>query len=202
MAAGGVDTASAAPPDALVAAAKQEGQLTVIALPHDWCGYGALIAGFQKKYGINDQRAESGCGFGRRSRSDQGEQGQQGAAGAGRDRRGSVVRPDRKGRRPAAAVQGGDVERDSRLSPRMRTATGTAITTACCAFEVNADMIDKVPADWGDLLKSGLQERRVARGRSALGQPGDPGRLRGGPVAKQGRCEQGRSGAASSSSPT
>ena len=32
--------ALAAPPDALVAAAKKEGQLTVIALPHDWCGYG------------------------------------------------------------------------------------------------------------------------------------------------------------------
>ena len=29
--------------DDLVAAAKKEGQLTVIALPHDWCGYGALI---------------------------------------------------------------------------------------------------------------------------------------------------------------
>ena len=40
--------AVAAPPDALVAAAKQEGQLTVIALPHDWCGYGPMISDFQK----------------------------------------------------------------------------------------------------------------------------------------------------------
>ena len=40
VAAAGAGSASAAPPDALVAAAKQEGQLTVIALPHDWCGYG------------------------------------------------------------------------------------------------------------------------------------------------------------------
>ena len=31
-----------APAD-LVAAAKQEGQLTTIALPHDWCGYGGVI---------------------------------------------------------------------------------------------------------------------------------------------------------------
>src|SRR6202044_2837379 len=29
--------------DDLIAAAKKEGQLTVIALPRDWCGYGALI---------------------------------------------------------------------------------------------------------------------------------------------------------------
>ena len=34
--------------DALVAAAKQEGTLNVIALPPDWANYGALIDGFQK----------------------------------------------------------------------------------------------------------------------------------------------------------
>ncbi len=39
--------------DALVAAAKAEGQLNVIALPPDWANYGAIIAGFKAKYGIN-----------------------------------------------------------------------------------------------------------------------------------------------------
>ena len=34
----------------LVAAAKKEGQLTTIALPHDWCGYGAVIEAFKAKY--------------------------------------------------------------------------------------------------------------------------------------------------------
>jgi putative spermidine/putrescine transport system substrate-binding protein len=38
--------------DELVAAAKKEGELTTIALPHDWCGYGALIDGFKSKYGL------------------------------------------------------------------------------------------------------------------------------------------------------
>jgi len=38
--------------DALVAAAKQEGTLNVIALPPDWANYGAIIDGFQKMYGI------------------------------------------------------------------------------------------------------------------------------------------------------
>src|SRR5438128_12346261 len=38
--------------DRLVAAAKQEGQLTVIALPHDWCGYGDVINGYKQKYGL------------------------------------------------------------------------------------------------------------------------------------------------------
>ncbi|MDX6312151.1 MAG: putative spermidine/putrescine transport system substrate-binding protein, partial [Streptomyces sp.] len=36
--------------DALLTAAKKEGALHVIALPPDWANYGAVIAGFKKKY--------------------------------------------------------------------------------------------------------------------------------------------------------
>lgn len=35
---------------ALEAAARQEGQLTTIALPRDWCGYGKIIDAFKAKY--------------------------------------------------------------------------------------------------------------------------------------------------------
>ncbi|MCB1637804.1 MAG: ABC transporter substrate-binding protein, partial [Thiothrix sp.] len=35
---------------ALEAAAREEGMLTTIALPHDWCGYGGVIEGFKTKY--------------------------------------------------------------------------------------------------------------------------------------------------------
>jgi hypothetical protein len=38
--------------DDLVAAAKKEGMLTTIALPHDWCNYGEAIETFKTKYGI------------------------------------------------------------------------------------------------------------------------------------------------------
>ena len=38
--------------DALVAAAKKEGTLNIIAVPRDWAGYGAIIDGFSAKYGI------------------------------------------------------------------------------------------------------------------------------------------------------
>jgi putative spermidine/putrescine transport system substrate-binding protein len=38
--------------DALVAAAKAEGMLTTIALPHSWCNYGESISAFTQKYGI------------------------------------------------------------------------------------------------------------------------------------------------------
>ncbi|HXN77840.1 MAG TPA: ABC transporter substrate-binding protein [Candidatus Dormibacteraeota bacterium] len=39
--------------DGLVAAAKAEGALNVIALPPDWANYGAVISGFTAKYGIS-----------------------------------------------------------------------------------------------------------------------------------------------------
>jgi len=38
--------------DALIAAAKAEGNLTTIALPHSWCNYGELLTNFASKYGI------------------------------------------------------------------------------------------------------------------------------------------------------
>src|SRR5882757_9272767 len=50
--------------DKLVADAKAESQLTVIALPRDWCGYGALIDGFKAKYGlkVNELNPDAGSG--------------------------------------------------------------------------------------------------------------------------------------------
>jgi putative spermidine/putrescine transport system substrate-binding protein len=44
--------------DALVEAAKKEGQLNVIALPPDWANYGAIIKAFSDKYGIKVNPAQ------------------------------------------------------------------------------------------------------------------------------------------------
>lgn len=44
--------------DALVAAAKKEGQLNVIALPPDWANYGEVISAFTAKYGIKVDSAQ------------------------------------------------------------------------------------------------------------------------------------------------
>jgi len=49
--------------DALYEAAKAEGQLTVIALPHTWCGYGDVIEGFKAQYPgitINELNPDAG----------------------------------------------------------------------------------------------------------------------------------------------
>lgn len=60
------DAAAAAPAgmEELIAAAQAEGQLTTIALPHDWCNYGAVIDGFKAKYGltVNELNPDAGSG--------------------------------------------------------------------------------------------------------------------------------------------
>ena len=49
---------------ALVAAAQTEGNLTTIALPHNWCDYGDMLTGFTAKYGIkiNELNPDGGSG--------------------------------------------------------------------------------------------------------------------------------------------
>lgn len=50
------------PLDELITKAKQEGQLTTIALPHDWANYGEIIETFKTKYGltINELNPDAG----------------------------------------------------------------------------------------------------------------------------------------------
>ncbi|UAJ78277.1 ABC transporter substrate-binding protein [Leifsonia sp. ZF2019] len=52
QAATATDVASAGGMDALVAAAKKEGSLNIIATPGDWANYQEIFDGFTKKYGI------------------------------------------------------------------------------------------------------------------------------------------------------
>ena len=42
--------ASAQTMEEIIEGARAEGMLTTIALPHDWCNYGAIIASFKEKY--------------------------------------------------------------------------------------------------------------------------------------------------------
>ncbi len=50
------------PLDDLIAAAKTEGQLTTIALPHDWANYGEIIETYKSKYGltVNELNPDAG----------------------------------------------------------------------------------------------------------------------------------------------
>jgi putative spermidine/putrescine transport system substrate-binding protein len=50
------------PLDELVAAAKTEGELTTIALPHDWANYGEMIETFKAKYGLKVNELDPNAG--------------------------------------------------------------------------------------------------------------------------------------------
>ncbi len=50
-------TADGVPLKKLIKAAKKEGKLNVIALPHDWANYGEIISTFKRKYGLKMDEA-------------------------------------------------------------------------------------------------------------------------------------------------
>ncbi|MGP0095223.1 MAG: ABC transporter substrate-binding protein [Xanthobacteraceae bacterium] len=136
----------------LVAAAKKEGQLTVIALPHDWCGYGDLISDFKAKYGlgINELNPDGGSG-------DEIE-----AIKANKDNKGPQA-PDvidvGLSFGPQAKQQGllmpYKVSTWSTIPDSAKDADGYWVGDyyGVLSFAVNADIIKNVPTDWSDLLK-------------------------------------------------
>jgi len=138
--------------DDLVAAAKAEGELTTIALPHDWCGYGGVIEGFKAKYGlkINELNPDAGS-------SDEIE-----AIKANKDNKGPQA-PDvidvGLSYGPAAKADGliqpYKVSTWDTIPDSAKDAEGywTGDYYGVLSFEVNKDLVKNVPQDWADLLK-------------------------------------------------
>ncbi|MFT3988073.1 ABC transporter substrate-binding protein [Aestuariivirga sp.] len=137
----------------LAAAAKQEGQLTVIALPHDWCGYGDVIAGFKAKYPeitVNELNPDAGS-------ADELE-----AIRANKDNKGPQA-PDVID----VGLAFGPQAKDEKLIQPYKVATWADIPDnvkdadgywfgdyyGVMAFGVNKDLVKNTPADWSDLLK-------------------------------------------------
>jgi len=158
--------ASAASMDDLVAAAKKEGQLTVIALPHDWCGYGAVIDAFKAKYPeitINELNPDAGS-------SDEVE-----AIKANKDNKGPQA-PDvidvglSYGPQAKAdgLVQAYKVSTWDSIPDIAKDADGflTGDYYGVLSFEVNKDIIKNTPTDWADLLKDDY--------KNAVALAGDP----------------------------
>ena len=146
--------------DELVAAAKKEGQLTVIALPHDWCGYGDVIASFKTKYGltVNELNPDAGSG-------DEVE-----AIKANKTNKGPQA-PDVI---DVGLSFGPSAKADGLLQP-YKVSTWATIPDSqkdaegywygdyygVLAFEVNKDIVKKMPTDWAD-LKSPEYKNAVA----------------------------------------
>jgi len=140
------------PMAALIAAAKEEGTLTTIALPHDWCNYGEAIETFKTKYGIEVNELNPDAGS-----ADEIE-----AVKANKDNKGPQA-PDvidvGYGFGPQLIEEG--------LVMPYKVATWDSIPAdskdpdgnwygdyyGVMAFEVNSDAVTNVPQDWADLLK-------------------------------------------------
>lgn len=138
--------------DDLVKAAKAEGTLTTIALPHDWCNYGEAIEGFKAKYGlaVNELNPDAGSG-------DEIE-----AIKANKDNKGPQA-PDVI---DVGYSYGPKVIAEGLVQP-YKVSTWDSIPAdskdpagnwygdyyGVLAFEVNKDAVKNVPQDWADLLK-------------------------------------------------
>jgi putative spermidine/putrescine transport system substrate-binding protein len=145
--------AAAGGTDALTKAAQKEGQLTVIALPHDWCNYGEAITAFSTKYGIkiNELNPDGGSG-------DEIE-----AIKANKDNTGPQA-PDvidvGYGFGPQLVteklVQPYKVSTWDSIPAESKNADGYWYGDyyGVLAFEVNKDVVKNVPQDWADLLKA------------------------------------------------
>jgi putative spermidine/putrescine transport system substrate-binding protein len=138
--------------DALIAAAKEEGTLTTIALPHDWLNYGVMIENFKAKYGLEVNELDPNAGSG-----DEIE-----AIRANKDNTGPQA--------PDVIDVGfafGPSSKEEGLIQPYKVSTWASIPQAVkdpegywygdyygvLAFEVNTDAVPNVPQDWADLLK-------------------------------------------------
>ncbi len=138
--------------DALIAAAKEEGMLTTIALPHEWCGYGAVIQGFKDKYGIEVNELNPDAGS-----ADELE-----AIRANKDNTGPQA-PDVID----VGFSFGPAAKDEGLTQPYKVSTWDTIPDnvkdadghwygdyyGVLSFAVNKDIIENAPGDWEDLLK-------------------------------------------------
>jgi putative spermidine/putrescine transport system substrate-binding protein len=138
--------------DQLIAAAKAEGSLSVIALPRDWCNYADVIDSYKAKYGLQVTELNPQAGS-----ADEIE-----AIKANKDNKGPQA-PDvidvGLGFGPQAAqdslVQPYKVSVWDTIPDSMKDANGYWYGDyyGVMAFEVNKAVVQNTPQDWSDLLK-------------------------------------------------
>jgi putative spermidine/putrescine transport system substrate-binding protein len=136
----------------LVAAAKQEGQLTVIALPHDWCGYGDVISGFKQKYGLRVNELNPDAGSGDEVEAIKANKGNMGPQAPDVIDVGLSFGPSAK---KDGLLQSYKVSTWSTIPNSAKDADGYWYGDyyGVLAFEINADIVKTLPRDWPDLLK-------------------------------------------------
>jgi len=142
--------ASADSMDDLVAAAKQEGQLTIIAVPHDWCGYGQIIEDFKAKYGLTVNELNPDAGSGDEIEAIKANQGNTGPQAPDVIDVGLSFGPSAK---KDGLIQPYKVATWDTIPDDQKDAEGYWYGDyyGVLAFEINADMVKTLPTDWADL---------------------------------------------------
>ncbi len=143
---------AADPMQALIDAAKAEGQLTTIALPHDWCGYGALIEGFKAKYGLTVNELNPDAGSGDEIEAIKANKGNTGPQAPDVIDVGLSFGPSSKA---DGLIQPYKVATWDSIPDSAKDAEGYWYGDyyGVLSFEVNADVVKSAPQDWADLLK-------------------------------------------------
>lgn len=137
---------------ALIQAAKKEGELNVIALPHDWCGYGGLIAGFKAKYGIKVNELNPDAGSADELEAIKANKNNKGPQAPDVIDVGLSFGPQAKA---AGLLQPYKVSNWKSIPDSVKDKDGYWYGDyyGVLAFEVNKDLVAKTPTDWSDLLK-------------------------------------------------
>ncbi len=149
--------------DALVTAAKQEGQLTVIALPHDWCGYGDLISGFKAKYGLTVNELNPDGSSAQEIEAIKANQNNKGPQAPDVIDVGFSFGPSSK---TDKLIQPYKVSTWNDIPDSIKDSEGYWYGDyyGVMAFEVNADVVKNVPQDWSDLLKADYKSQVALSG--------------------------------------
>jgi putative spermidine/putrescine transport system substrate-binding protein len=146
-------TANSGDMQALIAAAQQEGQLTVIALPHDWLNYGQMIDAFKSKYGLQVNELNPDAGSGDEVEAIKANQGNLGPQAPDVIDVGFAFGPQAKqdGLLQPYQVSVWDTIPDSLKDPE---GYWYGDYYGVMSFEVNTSIVKNPPQDWNDLLKS------------------------------------------------
>ena len=144
--------AAAEPSADLIAAAKKEGTLTTIALPHNWCGYGDLIEGFKAKYGIEVNELNPDAGSGDEIEAIKANKGNTGPQAPDVIDVGLSFGPSAK---KDGLIQPYKVSTWDSIPDSAKDAEGYWYGDyyGALTFVVNTDIVKNVPKDWADLKK-------------------------------------------------
>ncbi|MCD7110721.1 ABC transporter substrate-binding protein [Rhizobium sp. DKSPLA3] len=145
--------AAAEPSADLIAAAKKEGTLTTIALPHSWCGYGDVIAGFKAKYGLEVNELNPDAGSGDEIEAIKANKGNTGPQAPDVIDVGLSFGPSAKAE---GLIQPYKVSTWDSIPDSAKDADGYWYGDyyGVLSFLVNKDLVKESPKDWADLKKS------------------------------------------------